>query len=148
MCLQRRVPSAIGQAGAILCGGFVSACGASLPPPELTTHPPRSYVEVPYPPPAALAEVVPRFEDDRAVWLDGYWAWRGRKYVWLRGGWVLPAPGARYAPWRVVYRSDGMLLFAQGSWYDERGRRLRDPETLVPARTPTNEVTPEDRVSH
>jgi hypothetical protein len=128
-----------------LCVALVTCgCGGSLPGPPLVGHPARAYFEVPYPPPAALAEVVPRFDHDRAVWVDGHWAWRGKKYAWLRGGWVLPRTGARYAPWRMVYRADGTLLFAPGAWYDDRGNLLREPETLLPARTPSNEVTPEE----
>ena len=55
----------------------------------------RAYAEVPYPPPAALVEVVPNAPgDDGAVWVDGHWLWRGRYYVWERGGWLLPPEGA------------------------------------------------------
>ena len=124
------------------------ACGSSLPEPEFKTQPVQAFEEVPYPPPPPLAEVVPRFDDGRAVWVDGYWAWRGSKYLWLRGGWVLPPDGAHYAPWQLAYRSDGALFLAQPSWYGADDKRLREPETLVPARTPTNEVTPEDQLSH
>jgi hypothetical protein len=123
-------------------------CGPSLPQPEFTEHPLRAFEEVPYPPPAPLAEVVPRFDDGRAVWIDGYWVWRGRKYFWLRGGWVLPSNGARYAPWQLRYSAEGTLFFAQSNWYGPDGRPLRQPDTLLPARTPSNEVTPEDQLSH
>jgi len=129
--------------GALL-GATSVACGGSLPEPEFRTQPLKAFEEVPYPPPAPLAEAVPRLEGDRAVWIDGYWAWRGSKYTWLRGGWVLPPAGARYAPWQLRYRDDGALFFAQPSWYGPNDVRLRKPETLLPARTPSDEVTSED----
>lgn len=91
---------------------------------------------------------MPAFDDDQAVWVDGHWSWRGGKYAWLRGGWVLPPPGVRYAPWRLFYRKDGTLMFASGAWYDANFNEVRGPETLLPARTPSNEVTPEDEGSH
>jgi hypothetical protein len=101
-------------------------------------------LEVPYPPPAALSELVPKAPPDPgAVFIDGGWAWRGRYYVWQRGGWVVPRPGLGFAPWTVRYLPDGRTLFANGHWVDEKGSSTRPPEILVPAVTPPNEVTAE-----
>jgi len=101
-------------------------------------------VEVPYPPPAALSELVPpRPETEGAVYQDGGWAWRGHYYVWQRGGWVKPKPGARLAPWMVRYAPDGRAFFSENRWVDAHGQLARPPRILVPSSTPSNEVTAE-----
>lgn len=120
------------------------ACGSRLPAPPLTQHPLSAYVEVPYPPPAALAEVVPeRPAREGVVWIDGEWRFHGRSFVWRRGGWVVPPPSSRFAPWRSWYRRDGRLMLANGAWYDAHHQRLRRQEPAPPAFTPPNEVTSE-----
>lgn len=121
-----------------------AGCGASLPSPPLTEHPLLAYVEVPYPPPAALAETVPE-RPDGAVWVDGEWVFHGQSFVWRRGGWVVPPPASRFAPWRSWYRRDGRLMLASGAWYDEKRERIRRPEPRAPAVTPPNEVTSESQ---
>jgi hypothetical protein len=123
---------------------LVSACGASLPQPALSAPPAAAFVEVPYPPPAALSELVP--VSPRAagvVFQDGGWAWRGRYYVWQRGGWVRPDAGARFAPWSVRYAPDGRAFFSENRWVNARGELMRPPRILVPSVTPPNEVTAE-----
>lgn len=121
-----------------------SACGGALPSPVLTEHPLGAYVVVPYPPPAALAETVPeRPERPGVVWVDGEWLYHGDSFVWRRGGWVVPPPAGRFAPWRSWYRRDGRLMLARGTWYDAKRERLRFIEPIAPAETPTNEVTSE-----
>ena len=119
-------------------------CGGQLPAPESTEHPLSAYADVPYPPPAALAETVPeRPERDGVVWIDGEWRPHGDSYVWRRGGWFEPPAHARFAPWRAWYRRDGRLMMAPGTWYDAKGERLRSPEPMLPASTPSNELTSE-----
>jgi hypothetical protein len=122
----------------------LSACGTTLPVPERARHPLAVFKEVPYPPPAALAEIVPE-QPDRAgvVWIDGEWVLHGSSYVWRRGGWVVPPTGARFAPWESWYRRDGRLMLAAGTWYDAKNERVRRPEAVAPAQTPPNEITSE-----
>jgi len=123
---------------------LLAACSASLPAPPTTEHPLSAYVEVPYPPPAALAETVPeRPNRDNVVWIDGEWRYHGRSFVWRRGGWVVAPPTSRFAPWRSWYRRDGRLMLAPGTWYDSRRQRLRRVEPIVPSYTPPNEITSE-----
>jgi hypothetical protein len=98
---------------------------------------------VPYPPPAAVPEIVPPEPDRRAVWVDGQWSYRGRYFVWERGAWVLPPPGAYFAPWARVYGKDGTLYFAEAAWRSRDGRSLIAPRVLRPAGTPPAEETPE-----
>lgn len=123
----------------------VMGCGISVQEPPRTQHRAADFEEVPYPPPAALAELVPPAPNDDAVWVDGEWEFRGSFYGWRRGGWVLAPRGARYAPWRIVFQRDGRLLFAPGAWYDEHGRRIEPPPVIVAGRTPPNEFIPERR---
>lgn len=116
----------------------------TLPTPESATHPADAFIDVPYPPPAALAEVVPRAPDGvGAVWVDGDWNYRGKSYLWRRGGWFSVRSGMRYAPSVIRYETDGRVLFAASAWYDEKGQVAAQPNRVVPARTPPNEVTNE-----
>jgi hypothetical protein len=127
----------------LVCAG----CAGRLPMPEKTRHQVEMFEAVPYPPPAALAETVPREpERDGAVWIDGEWVFQGRRFVWQRGGWVYPPPGARFAPWRAVYQRDGRLMLAPGTWYDAAGNALPRPELARSAATPPNEATSEAQV--
>jgi hypothetical protein len=120
------------------------ACSSSLPAPPATAHPKRAFLEVPYPPPAALVEVVPeRPKDDAAVWLDGHWVWRGRYYVWQRGGWVIPPENGAYAAWQSVLAKAGRIVCAPSAWYGPDGRPLPPPKVLTVARTPPNQTTVE-----
>jgi hypothetical protein len=129
---------------ALFSVGAALACSYKVPEPPTGPHPNNDYVEVPYPPPAAAAEVVPPSPRADAVWVDGQWTWRGRYYVWQRGGWVVPPPGAYFAPWQKYYTADGTLYFADGAW-----RRTRDRVLIVPppilrsAATPATQNTPE-----
>lgn len=127
----------------VLVTVFLVACGGSLPSPASGEHPLAAYVEVPYPPPAALAETVPPRPDGDVVWVDGEWVFHGDAFVWRRGGWVTPPTASRFAPWRTWYRSDGRLMMARGTWYDEKQQRLRPPKPVRPAETPPNQVTSE-----
>jgi len=126
--------------------GWAWAC-SSLPTPTHTTHPAEAFVEVPYPPPAALVEVVTNRPDKDSVWVDGNWVWRGRYYVWRRGGWLRAPAGARYADWQAYLAQDGRLLFAPGAWYDTEQRVVTAPRPLRMARTPDNQTTLETEVA-
>jgi hypothetical protein len=119
------------------------ACGTSLPEPKHARQPRSEFLPVPYPPPAGFSEVVPPAPNSAALWIDGHWAWRGRTYVWQRGGWVIAPAGARFAPWRVRYLRDGTLMFADEIWYDAQLRPIPSPKSVVSAYTPPNELTPE-----
>lgn len=124
-------------------GLMALGCGGSLPAPPLTAHPLSAYIEVPYPPPAALAETVPEQPHEGLAWVDGEWNYHGKSYVWKRGGWVGAPSMWRFAPWRVWYRRDGRLMMAAGTWYDERRRSRPSPDPVVAAVTPSNEITSE-----
>ena len=123
---------------------FAAGCGGSLPRPLQSAPRDDAFIEVPYPPPPALSELIPpKPREPGAVFLDGSWAWRGSYYVWQRGGWVLPPPGVRATLWSVRYAPDGRAFFAENGWVNERGERVRPPRILLPSVTPPNEVTAE-----
>jgi hypothetical protein len=135
---------ALSLLGSVALGLVASGCSSRLPMPPATTHPTSAYAEVPYPPPAALVEVVPAApDDDDAVWFDGSWIWRGRYYVWQRGGWLIPPENARYAPWQSLLARDGRIVFAPAKWYGPDRRPLPPPKVLSVARTPPNQTTVE-----
>lgn len=122
---------------------LTGACGATVPEPQFARHPSTEYTEVPYPPPSAMAEIVPEQPRPGTVWIDGQWVWRGRYWVWDKGAWVVPPRNAKFAPWNVHYREDGVLIFAPGAWRDASGRKLPPPRILLPAATPPSEQTAE-----
>jgi hypothetical protein len=120
-----------------------SACAPQFREPRTTAHATNDYVEVPYLPPAALVEVAGEAPSDACVWYDGHWVWRGDKYVWKRGGWVSIRDDVAFSPWKTLILSDGRLMFAPGTWYDDQGRKIAEPRVMKAARTPPNEVTSE-----
>jgi hypothetical protein len=123
---------------------LAAGCGGSLPLPRQTAPSSDAFFEVPYPPPPALSELVPqRPPGKNVVFQDGGWTWRGRYYVWQRGGWVAPDATARFCPWAFRYLADGRALFSQSHWVDSNGHFLRPPAIIIPAATPPNEVTAE-----
>ena len=119
------------------------SCAFSVAGPPIVAHPKSAFVEVPYPPPAALIEAVPPSPSSSLVWLDGFWTWQGQYYTWIRGGWVFVSVGESFAPWQSFYTSEGLLMFAPGTWYAADGARVRPPEIRSPAYTPPNETTAE-----
>lgn len=125
-------------------GLWVAACSTTrVPEPVFSQHHERDFVEVDYPPPAGLVEIVPEPPNDDSVWVDGHWIWRGRYWVWGRGGWVIPPRAATLAPWELRYSSDGRLWFAAARWRDARGVPVAAPPFLVPAAEPPEPETAE-----
>jgi hypothetical protein len=52
-----------------------------------------------------------------AVWINGYWAWDGRQYVWAQGHWIMPPPHYRYyIPPHWHRRPDGSSVYIEGYW--------------------------------
>lgn len=126
--------------------GLVIACGAPrLPAPEYTSHPTSALEAVPYPPPPARVEAIPgtpKSSKESAVWIDGEWVWRARRWVWQRGRWVVPPKGARFAPWTTVRDPRGTLYIARGTWRDDAGVPVPEPEPLAePTLGPTELAT-------
>jgi hypothetical protein len=116
---------------AIATATLLLACTASLPRPSYTAQPTSALVETPFPPPPARAEFVPAQPAKDAVWVDGEWTWRGHKWGWVAGRWVVPPAGAAFSPWTTVRSADGSLLFAQGTWRNAHGDVVPPPPPLA-----------------
>jgi hypothetical protein len=101
-------------------------CGPSLARPSMTPAPVSAFVEVPYPPPAAHAEVIPPRPHSSDVWIDGQWSWDSKTWRWEPGRWVVPPAGAKFQPWMIT-RSDARVLFAPATWRDADGREVAAP---------------------
>ncbi|MDN7921267.1 YXWGXW repeat-containing protein [Burkholderia gladioli] len=50
------------------------------------------------------------------VWADGYWDWRGGRYVWVPGRWIAARRGRRWSSgqWR---RQGPNWVFVPGGWH-------------------------------
>jgi len=75
-----------------------------------------SEVIVDTPPPAPYAEVVPVMPYPGAVWVGGYWGWRGGRHQWVPGYYERPHPGYRYEPNRWENRG-GRWHLRIGGWF-------------------------------
>ncbi len=110
------------------------ACGSrAVPTPRYAPQSTSDLVVIDYPPPPARVESVPPIPARGAVWIDGEWSPRGRKWGWISGRWVMPEEGARFSPWTVVRGKDGTLYFARGVWRDAEGRPVAPPAPLTSA---------------
>jgi hypothetical protein len=123
--------------GAALAFALLVQCGSPLPQPRIGEHPQGAtdFVEVPYPPPPARVEIVPAQPSPAAVWVDGEWAYRNKRWVWEPGGWVLPPANGYFAPWMTRRTSDGRLYFVAGRWHAADGKPLPKPPVLALAET-------------
>jgi hypothetical protein len=110
---------------------FLASCGDRLAHPPYSAHVTDDLVEVGYPPPPARAEQVPPRPHDGAVFVDGEWIWRGRRWSWSPGRWVDPPPGATFSPWTTVRRDDGAVFVAPGAWRAANGEPLEAPKALA-----------------
>jgi len=117
---------------------FLLACAGSLPEPSYSSQPASAFQEVLYAPPPA--RVPGRPKNSSAVWIDGEWDWTGARWAWQYGHWVVPPAGATYSKWAVTRRSDGVLLFASGTFRDRRGSEIPSPPSLAVARARDEDV--------
>lgn len=106
----------------ILVAIATTACLPPLSGPPLGPQEQADPLVVPYPPPPARVDVVqdPPAEQKNPVWVDGQWLWRGRRWVWEAGEWVDLAPGQLYAKPIVVRRSDGQLVWFEGTFRSDK----------------------------
>jgi hypothetical protein len=114
--------------------GVGFACGgSSIPNPPYTRQPTSALMEIPYPPPPARVEIVPKQPRSGAVWVDGEWVWQTRRWRWRAGRWVMPPREAKFAPWTTVRDNVGTLYFAAGTWRDASGREIESPPSIAVA---------------
>lgn len=105
----------------ILISSFALAamgCNQSaLPLPKMGPNENTAYTIIPFPPPAAKAEIIPTKPGNRVVWVDGSWTWDRRRWVWQKGKWEVPPSGkAHYALAKVLHLPDGSLGWVPGGW--------------------------------
>ena len=74
--------------------------------------------EVMVAPPPPRAEVVGVMPFPGAIWISGYWGWRGGNHYWEPGRWERPRPGYHYQPHGWARRGNG--------WRERPGRWDRD----------------------
>jgi hypothetical protein len=118
----------------------LAGCSHHFAEPAFVGQPPSALVEVTEPPPPGRVEFIPQRPTRTAVWVDGEWSWRRRKWAWLAGRWVEAPPGAKYSLWAFVRGPDGRLWVAAGAWRDAKGAVLEAPQPLVSARVTSSEV--------
>ena len=66
-------------------------------------------------PPAPYVEVVPAIPFAGAVWIGGYWGWRGGRHYWVGGRWEQPRPGYGWRPHAWVQQGGRWHLHG-GGW--------------------------------
>ena len=66
-------------------------------------------------PPPPQVEVVPAIPYAGAIWIGGYWGWRGGRHYWVPGRWEAPRPGYQYRPHAWVQQGGHWHLRA-GGW--------------------------------
>jgi hypothetical protein len=110
---------------AAICLVLGLGCSSSLPKPKAGPVPDDALIEVPYPPPAARVEDIPKQAKPSDVWIDGQWDWTGRDWRWIDGAWMTPpAADAYFTPWTTKRERNGHLLFAPAAWRAKDGRPL------------------------
>ena len=76
----------------------------------------RVMTQPPSPPVAPYTETVTAPPAPNAVWVPGYWAFDGRRYLWVAGAWAIPPPNAHaYFPAHWENQGD-RYVYVQSSW--------------------------------
>lgn len=67
------------------------------------------------PPPPLLVEVPGAAPSRDAIWIPGFWAWSGTRFVWVAGDWSAPWPGHTWVEghWK---RSGAGFAWVPGRW--------------------------------
>ena len=127
-----------------LAVSVVVACGSGrLPAPSYEGQPTSALVQVPYPPPPARAEQVPKAPNGKSVWIDGEWTWQARRWAWKKGRWVVPPPSAKWSPWTVTRDRTGVMWAASGVWRDSKGNEVDENVSATGKSSVTTIVDPE-----
>jgi len=86
------------------------------------------YVIVREAPPPIVSERRPPPRSQGQVWIDGYWKWNGRRYVWEPGRWTAPPRGR--AVWAAprYEKHDQDYRYTPGHWRDSGPQREKEDE--------------------
>jgi hypothetical protein len=86
---------------------------------------------VDYPPPPAAVEQIGADPGAPCMWVDGYWSWQGRRWVWTEGGWFIAPEGCYFSrptlQWQAGEPTD-VLYYAPPRWYPENADELDGSE--------------------
>jgi hypothetical protein len=114
--------------GSLLAAALSASCGPSLPVPPVGPHVGDEPVEVPYPPPPAVPEIIPENKlGKKAVWVDGEYQWAGDAWAWQAGRWEVPSPDSYFARPQGLRMSDGRLMWFYGAWHPAEEARKTPP---------------------
>ena len=67
-------------------------------------------------PPPPYVEVVPAVPFAGAIWIGGYWGWRGGRHYWVPGRWDHPRPGYQWRSHAWVPHGPGRWQLQGGGW--------------------------------
>jgi hypothetical protein len=91
-------------------------------------EPQPEYVLVREAPPAVIVERRPPPPGGGYMWIDGYWDWNGRQYVWQGGHWARPP--REHVIWAAPRydRHEQGYRYTPGQWREDQPQRRRDDE--------------------
>ena len=95
--------------------GALSACVVAPVGRPYAYAPAGEFIVADVAPPAPYVEVVPVAPYAGAVWLNGYWGWRGGRHQWVGGHYEQPRAGYAWAPHRWV-QHDNRWHLEGGVW--------------------------------
>jgi hypothetical protein len=91
-------------------------------------QPEPEYIIVREAPPAVIVERRPPPPSGEYIWIDGYWHWNSRQYVWQAGRWDRP-PHEHYVWVAPRYeRHEQGYRYTPGRWREEQKDRRGDDE--------------------
>jgi hypothetical protein len=84
------------------------------------------YVIVREAPPQPVVERRPSRPSPGHIWIDGYWDWNGRRYVWEPGHWAIPPH--EHAVWVAPrYEKDEKgYRYTPGRWQEEQRQEQKE----------------------
>lgn len=137
-------PRYLAFASVTLAVSVTMACGSGrLPAPAYERQPTSALIQVPYPPPPARTETIPKAPSEKSVWIDGEWTWQARRWAWKKGRWVVPPSNGKFSPWTVTRDRTGVTWAASGVWRDDQGREIDEKVTATGKSNVTTIVDPE-----
>jgi len=100
---------------AAVCAATLSACVVAPVGRPYGYAPAGQVIVTDVAPPAPYYETVPAAPYAGAVWVSGYWGWRGGRHAWVGGHYEQARPGYAWQPHRWVQR-EGRWHLDEGHW--------------------------------
>lgn len=100
---------------AVCSAAALSACVVAPARPYAYGPPPGEIVVADVGPPSPYVETIGVAPYPGAVWVAGYWGWRGGRHAWVGGHWEQARPGYVWHPHRWTQR-DGRWHLQGGVW--------------------------------